>query len=302
MAVARRPTCTARGSSSASTRRRTPSPAWASTAALTHSVAVGSLGHETHGRADVRRRGASTISSTTSARRTATGSRSMRDALRADRTCRSSTASTRATDTTTSARRNRCSLDLRHREHVAHRLRHRRHWGSVIRLIDENAALSSYAGPGHWNDPDMLEVGNGLTDTEGRAHFSMWAIMAAPLIAGNDLRSMSAATKTTLTNAEVIAVDQDPLGDQGQLVASPAANLQVWSKTLSGTNIRAVALFNRGIRPRRSPCSGAHSVFPPAPRPSATSGATPIWATSPAPTRRPRSRHGVVMLKVTSSP
>jgi alpha-galactosidase len=118
-------------------------------------------------------------------------------------------------------------------------------WGSVIRLIDENAALSSYAGPGHWNDPDMLEVGNGLTDTEGRAHFSMWAIMAAPLIAGNDLRSMSNATKATMTNADVIAIDQDPLGAQGQLVASPAANLQVWSKTLSGTNSRAVALFNR---------------------------------------------------------
>jgi len=92
----------------------------------------------------------------------------------------------------------------------------------------------------------MLEVGNGLTDSEGRAHFSMWAIMAAPLIAGNDLRGMSNATKTTLTNADVIAIDQDPLGAQGQLVASAATNLQVWSKTLSGTNIRAVALFNRG--------------------------------------------------------
>ncbi len=91
----------------------------------------------------------------------------------------------------------------------------------------------------------MLEVGNGLTDAEGRAHFSMWAIMAAPLIAGNDLRSMSAATKETLTNAEVIAVDQDPLGIQGRLVASPGEGLQVWSKTLSGKNTRAVALFNR---------------------------------------------------------
>jgi alpha-galactosidase len=57
-------------------------------------------------------------------------------------------------------------------------------WASVIRLIDENAKLDSYAGPGHWNDPDMMEVGNGLNDTEGRAHFSLWAIMAAPLIAG----------------------------------------------------------------------------------------------------------------------
>jgi alpha-galactosidase len=68
----------------------------------------------------------------------------------------------------------------------------------------------------------------------------------APLIAGNDLRSMSAATKATLTNAEVIAVDQDPVGAQGRRVATPATNIEVWSKTLSGTNTRAVALLNRG--------------------------------------------------------
>ena len=119
-------------------------------------------------------------------------------------------------------------------------------WDSVIRLIDKNKPEYVGAGPGHWNDPDMLEVGNGLNDTEGRAHFSMWAIMAAPLITGNDLRSMSAATKATLTNAEVIAVDQDPLGKQGRVVATPGTNLEVWSKELSGTNTRAVALFNRG--------------------------------------------------------
>jgi len=119
-------------------------------------------------------------------------------------------------------------------------------WSSMIGLVDQDANLYSYAGPGHWNDPDMMEVGNGLTDIEGQTHFSMWAILAAPLIAGNDLRSMSAATKATLTNTEVIAVDQDPMGMQGRLVASPGTNLQVWSKTLSGTNTRAVALLNRG--------------------------------------------------------
>jgi alpha-galactosidase len=119
-------------------------------------------------------------------------------------------------------------------------------WSSMIGLVDQDANLYSYAGPGHWNDPDMMEVGNGLTDIEGQTHFSMWAILAAPLIAGNDLRSMSAATKATLTNAEVIAVDQDPMGVQGRLVASPGTNLQVWSKTLSGTNTRALALLNRG--------------------------------------------------------
>jgi alpha-galactosidase len=119
-------------------------------------------------------------------------------------------------------------------------------WGAVIRLLDENANLYTYAGPGHFNDPDMLEVGKLANLNEDRAHFALWAIMAAPLIAGNDLRSMSAATREILTNPEIIAVNQDPLGVQGRLVASPGANLQVWSKTLSGSNVRAVALFNRG--------------------------------------------------------
>jgi alpha-galactosidase len=118
-------------------------------------------------------------------------------------------------------------------------------WSSMISLVDQDANLYPYAGPGHWNDPDIMNVGNGLTDLEGRTHFSMWAMLAAPLIAGNDLRSMSAATRTTLTNSEIIAIDQDPLGMQGRLVATPASNLQVWSKTLSGTNTRAVALLNR---------------------------------------------------------
>jgi alpha-galactosidase len=119
-------------------------------------------------------------------------------------------------------------------------------WASVIRLIDANKPEYIGAGPGHWNDPDMLEVGNGLNDTEGRAHFSMWAIMAAPLITGNDLSTMSATTKAILTNKEVIAVDQDPLGKQGRVVAMPGSNLEVWSKEMVGTNTRAVALFNRG--------------------------------------------------------
>jgi alpha-galactosidase len=119
-------------------------------------------------------------------------------------------------------------------------------WSSITGLIDQDQNLYSYAAPGHWNDPDMLEVGNGsLTQTENQAHFSMWCILAAPLIAGNDIRSMSSATQTILTNADAIAVNQDSLGQQGRLVATPATNLQVWSKTLSGTNRRAVALFNR---------------------------------------------------------
>jgi len=175
-------------------------------------------------------------------------------------------------------------------------------WDSVVRLIDENAELAAAAGPGHWNDPDMLEVGNGLNDTEGRAHFSMWAIMAAPLIAGNDLRNMSEATKATLTNAEVIAVDQDPLGVQGRLVASPGASLQVWSKTLSGTHARAVALFNRGGASASITAQWSALGLPPG---SAT--VRDLWThtdlgpfegayTASVPS------HGVVMLKVTSTP
>jgi alpha-galactosidase len=119
-------------------------------------------------------------------------------------------------------------------------------WTSIVGLVDQDAMLSRYAGPGHWNDPDMLEVGNGtLTADENRSHFSMWAMLAAPLLAGNDLRSMSAGTTAILTNAEVIAVDQDPLGAQGTLVATPQTGLQVWSKPVSGGNARAVALLNR---------------------------------------------------------
>jgi alpha-galactosidase len=118
-------------------------------------------------------------------------------------------------------------------------------WNDVIRIVDIEAPLSAYAGPGHWNDPDMLEVGNGsLTETENRAHFSLWAMFAAPLIAGNDLTSMSATTTAILTNAEVIAVDQDALGNQAKVVATPQTGLQVWTKNLSD-NARAVALFNR---------------------------------------------------------
>ncbi len=119
-------------------------------------------------------------------------------------------------------------------------------FSSVMGNIDTNNNTAQYAGPGHWNDPDMLEVGNGgMTDGEYRAHFGMWAIAAAPLIAGNDLRSMSQATINILTAPEVIAIDQDALGVQGIKVTDNGSGLQVWSKTLTGTNTKAVALLNR---------------------------------------------------------
>ena len=118
-------------------------------------------------------------------------------------------------------------------------------WGSVMGILDVNARFGAYAGPSAWNDPDMLEVGNGgMTTAEYRSHFSLWAMMAAPLIAGNDLSNMSDATRTILTNAEVIAVDQDPLGYQGYRVRREN-DLELWVKPLKGAGVRAVLLFNR---------------------------------------------------------
>ena len=105
--------------------------------------------------------------------------------------------------------------------------------------------LARYAGPHGWNDPDMLEVGNGgMTDSEYRSHFSLWALMAAPLLAGNDLRDMDEATIDILTNPEVLAVNQDSLGAQGVPV-SESTKLEVWAKPLSSDDTVAVILFNR---------------------------------------------------------
>jgi len=115
----------------------------------------------------------------------------------------------------------------------------------VLNILDLNADLHSYAGPGHWNDPDMLEVGNGgMSENEYRAHFSMWAMLAAPLIAGNDLSNMDAATKKILLNKEVIAVDQDSLGIQAHRAAQ-TGSADIWVRPLAGGG-RAVALLNRG--------------------------------------------------------
>ena len=120
-------------------------------------------------------------------------------------------------------------------------------WGGngVVQILDLMNGLESYAGPGHWNDPDMLEVGNGgMTKEEYRAHFSMWAMFSAPLLAGNDISNMTADTKEILLNKDVIAIDQDPLGRQGHRVKK-TGDLEVWSKQLQDGG-RAVALLNRG--------------------------------------------------------
>ena len=110
-------------------------------------------------------------------------------------------------------------------------------------LLDQNAELYSYAGPGHWNDPDMLEVGNRpMTLAESRAHFSLWCMLAAPLIAGNDVRNMKPEIHDILTNRDVIALDQDPLGKQAMRVRMDDSG-EVWVKQLSGGEW-GVCLFN----------------------------------------------------------
>ncbi|WP_426502719.1 CBM35 domain-containing protein [Dactylosporangium sp. McL0621] len=116
-------------------------------------------------------------------------------------------------------------------------------WSSMISRVHTNDDLAQFAGPGHWNDPDMLEVGNGgMTDAEYRAHFSLWAEMAAPLLIGSDIRSASSTTLAMLKNTDVIAVDQDALGRQGTIV-SASGGLVVYNKVLANGD-RAVVLLN----------------------------------------------------------
>ncbi|MDZ7261400.1 MAG: glycoside hydrolase family 27 protein, partial [candidate division KSB1 bacterium] len=121
-------------------------------------------------------------------------------------------------------------------------------WG-VMRILDMQKGLREHAGPGHWNDPDMLEVGNGMTVNEDRAHFSMWCMLAAPLIAGNDLRNMSQETREILTNKEVIAVDQDSLGIQGFRYRAED-NVEIWFKPLVKGDW-AMCVLNRKHTPQK---------------------------------------------------
>lgn len=118
----------------------------------------------------------------------------------------------------------------------------------VMQILDKQKGLRQYAGPGRWNDPDMLEVGNGMQENEDRAHFSMWAMIAAPLIAGNDLRAMTKETIGILTNKEVIAVNQDSLGIQG-FQYSVKDKLETWFKPLKDGSW-AVCFLNRNDSPQ----------------------------------------------------
>jgi len=128
----------------------------------------------------------------------------------------------------------------------------RRSWDSVMSILDSNDQWHSYAGPGGWNDPDMLEIGPGdnhteLTLDEQRSHFTLWCLIKAPLLLGNDLRNISNETLQIITNEELIAINQDPLGEQGYRRSSDEL-LQIWAGKLSHDEI-AVVLLNRSPEP-----------------------------------------------------
>jgi alpha-galactosidase len=117
-------------------------------------------------------------------------------------------------------------------------------WESMIANVENQVPTAPYAGPGHWNDPDILEIGNGhMTTDEYRTHMSLWALTAAPLLAGNDIRTMSDTTRSILLNNEVIAIDQDPLGKQAMPVKN--GDFETWVKHLADGGV-AVGVVNFG--------------------------------------------------------
>ncbi len=175
-------------------------------------------------------------------------------------------------------------------------------WASALKILDNPSQQhAEAAGPGGWNDPDMLEVGNGkMTDAEYRSHFSLWAMMAAPLIAGNDLRSMSQATKDILMNAEVIAIDQDAAGKQGTRIRAEGG-LEVWAKPLKQKGAVAVVLFNRG-----EAAADINANWGEVGLPSGKAKVRDLWAHADRGVYSDSFKasvpsHGVVMLKVVST-
>lgn len=119
-------------------------------------------------------------------------------------------------------------------------------WSSVLTILDRQTELHPFAGPDHWNDPDMLEVGNGdLTSEQSRAHFALWSMLAAPLMAGNDLRTMSDEVREILTAPEIVAIDQDASGRQGRRIRRDG-DIEIWMRPLGSNGDRAIAVLNRG--------------------------------------------------------
>jgi len=118
----------------------------------------------------------------------------------------------------------------------------------MMNIVDQQDGLRQYAGPDHWNDPDMLEVGNGMSLHEDQVHFSLWSLLSAPLIAGNDLRKMSAETRAILTNREVVAIDQDSAGMEGFLYQR-TDSLEIYVKPLKNGDW-SLCFLNRSLQPK----------------------------------------------------
>ena len=172
-------------------------------------------------------------------------------------------------------------------------------WDSMTKIGFGQDELAPWAKPGHWNDPDMLEIGNGgMSDTEYKTHMSLWSMLAAPLMAGNDLRNMPASILEILTNREVIAVDQDKDGKQGRRV-SQSGDQEIWLRQLSG-GAHAVALFNRAAAQAKMTVKWADLGMRTTPH-----RARDLWSHSDIKLQGPEYStavpgHGVVMLRVTS--
>jgi alpha-galactosidase len=169
-------------------------------------------------------------------------------------------------------------------------------FASMLSIFHTNVALASYAGPGHWNDPDMLEVGNGMSATEDRAEFSLWAQMAAPLLAGNNLVTANSTTLSILGNRAVIAVDQDSLGKQGTMVSSTGGR-DVLAKPLSNGDV-SVLLFNESA----STQTISTTVAAIGKTGASSYGLNDLWANTTSSTTAAISAsvpgHGVVMYRV----
>lgn len=170
---------------------------------------------------------------------------------------------------------------------------------SICNIIDINAGLAKYASPGHFNDMDMLQVGRGMTYDEDKAHFSMWCMMVSPLLAGNDLSSMTKQTIEILTNKELIAIDQDPACIQAERIVKDGTT-EVWLKPLGKENgkTKAIAILNRG----ESPCT--YSIRPEIINSSQKAKVRDLWLhkevgrlTNSFKVEVPK--HGIVVLKIT---
>ena len=171
-------------------------------------------------------------------------------------------------------------------------------WDSMTKIGFAQDELAEWAAPGHWNDPDMLEIGNGgMNDDEYRTHMSLWAILAAPLLAGNDLRNMTREILEILTNREVIAISQDKAGKQGRRV-SKSGEQEVWARTLFDGAV-AIGMFNRGSAPAQVSVTWTETGLKKTPH-----EARELWQHSDVKMNGAEytaivPAHGVVMLRVT---